>query len=133
MPGTLTITTLSDGTNSTSATNCIQGSARAWINFNGSSTGVIRAQYNVSAITYLAAGQFRITFASAMTDANYVVVFGAGGADQGRGQLYLLPTANGVTGTPEGTNKTATFVEVGGNQSTNPNAALPSFNVAIYR
>jgi hypothetical protein len=74
MAGTLTISTLSDGTNSTSATNCIQGSAKAWVNFNGTGTVAIRASYNVSSITDNGTGRYAINFTNAMTDANYSVV-----------------------------------------------------------
>lgn len=73
MAGTLTISTLSDGTNSTSATNCIQGSAKAWVSFNGVSTASIRASYNVSSVTRLQAGDYTINFTVAMSDANYCV------------------------------------------------------------
>lgn len=70
MAGTLTISTLSDGTNSTSATNCIQGSAKAWINFNGTAT-TIRASYNVSSITRNGTGSWTVSFTNALVDANY--------------------------------------------------------------
>ncbi len=76
MAGTLVITTLSDGTNSTSATNCIQGSAKAWVNFNGSS-GSIRASYNVSSVTRTAQGSYTINFTNAFADANYGNCFSA--------------------------------------------------------
>ena len=78
MPGTLVITTLSDGTNSTSATNCIQGSAKAWVNFNGTGTVAIRSSYNVSSITDNGTGDYTINFTNAMPDANYNTVFGGG-------------------------------------------------------
>jgi hypothetical protein len=75
MPGTLVITTLSDGTNSTSATNPIQGSAKAWVNFNGTtSPGTIRAQYNVSSVTKNGTGDYNINFTNAFADANYAPV-----------------------------------------------------------
>jgi hypothetical protein len=73
MPGTLVITTLSDGTNSTSATNCIQGSAKAWVNFNGTGTVAIRASYNVSSITDNGTGTYTVNFTNAISDANYCV------------------------------------------------------------
>jgi hypothetical protein len=74
MAGTLVITTLSDGTNSTSATNPIQGSAKAWINFNGTGTPAIRASFNVSSITDNGTGDYTINFTNALADANYSVV-----------------------------------------------------------
>jgi hypothetical protein len=76
MAGTLTISTLSDGTNSTSSTNCIQGSAKAWVNINGASgaSPTIRASYNVSSVTRTGTGQYTVTMNNAMTDANYAVL-----------------------------------------------------------
>jgi len=71
MAGTLTISTLSDGTNSTSATNCIQGSAKAWVNFNGTGTVAIRASYNVSSITDNGTGDYTVNFTNALADSNY--------------------------------------------------------------
>jgi hypothetical protein len=73
MPGTLVITTLSDGTNSTSATNCIQGSAKAWVNYNAD-TQTIRGSFNVSSITYSSAGSYVMNFTTAMPNANYCPV-----------------------------------------------------------
>jgi hypothetical protein len=70
---TLQSTNLSDGTNSTSTTNAINGSAKAWARFNasGSITGV--TSYNVSSITYNATGRYVVNFTNAFTDANYSV------------------------------------------------------------
>ena len=70
MPGTLVITTLSDGTNSTSATNCIQGSAKVWVSLTGSS-GAIRGSYNVSSVTRGGTGDYTVNFTNAMANANY--------------------------------------------------------------
>ena len=74
MAGTLTVSTISDGTNSTSATNAIQGSAKAWVNFNGTGTVAIRASYNVSSITDNGTGDYTVNFTNALPDANYVFV-----------------------------------------------------------
>ena len=73
MAGTLTISTLSDGANSTSSTNCIQGSAKAWVNWNGYGAASIRASYNVSSVTYVGAGNYVVNYTNAFADANYVV------------------------------------------------------------
>jgi hypothetical protein len=90
MAGTLVITTLSDGTNSTSATNCIQGSAKAWVNFNGTGTPAIRASYNVSSITDNGTGNYTINFTNAFADANYGVNFTAGdGSTTGAGAAAI--------------------------------------------
>jgi hypothetical protein len=71
MAGTLVVSTLSDGTNSTSATNPIMGSAKAWVNFNGTGTVAIRASYNVSSITDNGTGDYTVNFTNALVDANY--------------------------------------------------------------
>jgi hypothetical protein len=71
---TVTSTTLSDGTNSTSSTNAIQGSAKAWVNWDGqtSPNTNIRASYNVSSITYTSTGLWTINLTNALADANAV-------------------------------------------------------------
>ena len=87
MAGTLTLSTLSDGTNSTSATNAIQGSAKAWVNFDGTS-GTRRASYNVSSVTRNASGDYTINFTNAFSDTNYSATsmarWGAGNGTQMR-------------------------------------------------
>ena len=78
MAGTLTISTLSDGTNSTSSTNCIQGSAKAWVRYNGSTQAVL-SSYNVSSVTYSGTGLYIVNMTNAMVDTNYAVTTGGGG------------------------------------------------------
>jgi len=74
MAGTIVSSTISDGTNSTSTTNCVQGSAKAWVNFDGTGTVAIRASYNVSSITDNGTGDYTVNFTNAMPDANYCVI-----------------------------------------------------------
>ena len=96
MAGTLTISTLSDGTNSTSATNCIQGSAKAWVTYDSVSK-VIRASYNVSSVTYVATGSFVINYTNAFSDAYYspqVRAFGATNGAWGIGGVSLPTTTS---------------------------------------
>ena len=47
--------------------------ARAWVNFNGTGTVAILASGNVSSITDLGVGYYRINFTTAMPSANYSV------------------------------------------------------------
>ena len=49
---------------------------RAWVNFNGSGTVAIRASGNVSSITDLGVGNYRVNFTTAMVDANYSATIG---------------------------------------------------------
>jgi hypothetical protein len=92
MAGTLTISTLSDGTNSTSSTNCIQGSAKAWLAYNGS-TSTILSSYNVSSVTKNSAGDYTVIYTNAFADANYSVV---GMTLQTDGVAYLLYGYNNI-------------------------------------
>ena len=48
------------------------GLARAWVCFGYVGTQiVVRSSYNVASVTRTAAGRYRVTFATAMPDANY--------------------------------------------------------------
>ena len=62
-----------DGTESTDVTNVINGSAKAWVNFNGTGTVAIRRSFNVSSITDNGTGDYTVNFTNAMEDANYAV------------------------------------------------------------
>jgi len=70
---TLTSTTLSDGTNSTSSTNCIKGSAKAWAMINGGAA-TVTASFNVSSVTRASTGNYTINYTTALSSANYAVL-----------------------------------------------------------
>lgn len=96
MAGKLVIDTLQDSSgNSASATDAIKGSAKAWVNFNGVTTAVIRASYNVSSVTRNAVGDYTVNFTNALTDANYSASVASGLL----GSTYGFPAFNGLTGT----------------------------------
>lgn len=104
MAGTLTISTLSDGTNSTSATNCIQGSAKAWVNFNGASgaSPTIRASYNVSSVTRNSTGNYTVSFTNAFANVNFVIAgsvqyLNSGSETSGTGYLAIKNGTSMVT------------------------------------
>jgi len=63
-----------DGTESTDVTNVINGSAKAWVNFNGTGTVAIRESFNVGSITDNGTGDYTINFTNAMSNTNYAVV-----------------------------------------------------------
>jgi hypothetical protein len=76
---TLKTNTLSNvaGTASTAIENAINGSAKAWVNFNGTGTVAIRASYNVTSITDNGTGDYTVNFTTAIADTNYVVCVNA--------------------------------------------------------
>jgi hypothetical protein len=75
--GTPTAPTAAAGTNSTQlATTAFANASqicKAWVNFNGTSAVTIRDSYNVSSISDLGTGYYRVNFAAALQDANYCV------------------------------------------------------------
>jgi hypothetical protein len=74
MAGTIVSDTLQDGAgNSTATTNAIQGSAKAWVRFDGT-TPTITSQYNVSSISKSSAGNYTINYTNALANANYTTV-----------------------------------------------------------
>lgn len=112
MAGTLTISTLSDGTNSTSSTNCIQGSAKAWVKFsvNTGGTVTINGNYNMSSVTRNSQGNYTFAMTTALANANYSVVTSQG-LDPTNG-TPLIPTLfwNGADATPTTTTFVVKFV-----------------------
>lgn len=50
-----------------------KGVAKAWIKFNGNTTGAIIASYGISSISNPDTGDYIITFSTAFANANYIV------------------------------------------------------------
>jgi N-methylhydantoinase B/oxoprolinase/acetone carboxylase alpha subunit len=125
MAGTLTISTLSDGTNSTSATNCIQGSAKAWVNFNGTS-GSISSSFNTSSVTRNGTGDYTVNFTTALPNTNYAY-FGTGRRNAGTQRPINFSQDNSATYNPSTTSlRFVTWVEAAASLED----AL-TFNIAI--
>ena len=93
MAGTLTISTLSDGTNSTSSTNCIQGSAKAWVNFQGNAVS-IRASYNVSSVTRVGTGNWQVNLSNAMPDSNFATLYVPGNSNNATYYVSAFPSSS---------------------------------------
>ena len=74
--GKVKTTTIADelDTESTAVTNVINGSAKAWVNFNGTGTVAIRRAFNVSSITDHGTGAQSINMTNAMVDSDYCVL-----------------------------------------------------------
>ena len=72
---TLKVTTIQDtaGGNSSTSEEIYNGRAKAWVNFNGTGTVAIRADFNVNTITDNATGDYTVNFDTALADANYSV------------------------------------------------------------
>jgi hypothetical protein len=100
MAGTLTISTLSDGTNSTSATNPIRGSAKAWVQFTDIAGVVVVIQsFNCSSIVRNATGYFTFNFTTALPNAGYAPSGSAGGTlatNSGAVSVFQTPSTGVV-------------------------------------
>jgi hypothetical protein len=92
MAGTIVADTLQNGTGtSTSMTNAITGSLKAWANFAGGNPPTIRSSYNVSSITYVTTGQYTVNFTNAFSNANYCALV-LGGYDDASNTLMGAKT-----------------------------------------
>jgi hypothetical protein len=95
---TIKATTLSNlaGSKTVPTDTVVDGSAKAWVNFNGTGTVAIRRAFNVSSITDNGTGDYTVNFTSAMSDANYAyttTIAGSSGTGQTSGQVNAtVPT-----------------------------------------
>ena len=72
---TIKTTTLStQGGSTVPVDTVVNGTAKAWVNFNGTGTVAIRRAFNVASITDNAAGNYTVNFTTAMPDVNYSAV-----------------------------------------------------------
>jgi hypothetical protein len=131
---TLQCTNLQDtsGGNSLTTAQIYNGAAKAWVNFNGTGTVAIRAQFNVSSITDNGTGNYTANFTTALTDANYAVTFGVGG---GGGSLNASFVGGVLTSTQYGvaSNKTASAVQFTTGDYTATLRDLGEIYVSLFR
>jgi len=97
MASELRITTLANnaGTESVDTTYVINGSAKAWINFNGTGTIATRDSFSVSSISDNGTGATTLTFSNAFNNADYVLNYtnGYGGSVNFTGTAPTTTTA----------------------------------------
>ena len=106
---TIKTETLSTPSNATVPVDTVvNGTAKAWVNFNGTGTVAIRRAFNVSSITDGGTGDYTVTFTNAMPDANYSIcgqaslgangtdprIFGAAGSDPTASLFEVATTKN---------------------------------------
>ena len=124
--GTTQLGTITDGTNSTSVTNAINGSAKAWVNFSGVMTAIVRASFNVSSVTRNGTGNYTINFANALPDSNYSVV---GQVRRSSDSALVHQMALWASDT-----KTSSSIQVRSSDgNTGALTDMPEINVSIFR
>lgn len=127
---TLKCTTLSnsDASLSVPVDTVVQGSAKAWVNFNGTGTVAIMAAFNVSSITDNGTGDYTANFITAMPDVNYALA--------GFARNTVGAAAVSVAQTTYGYNQTTTAVDIITgyyNGSVATNLDCPSISLTVFR
>lgn len=110
------------GTKSVPVNTVVDGSAKAWVNFNGTGTVAIRAAFNVSSITDHGTGDYTVNFTNAMPDASYAYLVTHNAVNSG-GQATQTITANKSAGAMRLTTQAGGVGVADGDQ----------VNVAIFR
>ena len=67
------------GSKSVPVATVVDGTAKAWVSFNGTGTVAIRAAFNVTSITDNGLGDYTINFTSALPNASYAYALSQGG------------------------------------------------------
>jgi len=125
----ITLTSIVDNTgNTVTGSTVVNGSAKAWVNFNPNSPVVINSSYNISSITRTGTGAFTLTFTNAMVDANYSAVFGGRAAN---GVMGFFLEINDTAGIVRTTTQLSVYSIQGGSFSLSDTNTKMS--VAIYR
>lgn len=109
---TLQVTNIQDtaGANSLTTAQLYNGAAKAWVNFNGTtSPGTIRASYNVSSVTKNGTGDFTVNLTNSLVDANYSSVVTVGRALGGSALGVVCPDQTAPT---SNTSRIVTFNNV---------------------
>jgi len=70
---TLSVSNITDGTDTVETGYVVNGSAKAWVNMNGTGTIAIRDSLNVASLTDNGTGDYQINISSAMSSSNYYV------------------------------------------------------------
>jgi hypothetical protein len=98
----------------------------AWVNFNGAN-GSIRAGHNVTSITRIDAGRYRVNFTNPLPDTDYCVVLTPGGTFD----VNISRTGLAASGTDDRT--TSQFPFILGRRSNGNYADAAICHVAVFR
>lgn len=103
------------------------GLARAWVNFGYVGGAVqINASFNVADVTRLAAGRYRVSFATPFADANYCwVAFARSNTNSSTQRMALARATTDA--------KTASYVEVICATAAGSLADTAELNLVVYR
>jgi len=69
----LSVSNITDGTDTVETGYVVNGSAKAWVNFNGTGTIAIRDSFNVASLTDNSTGNYNVNFSNSMANTGYSV------------------------------------------------------------
>lgn len=136
---TLRLTTIANQTGSSSVPSdtVINGSAKAWVNFNGTGTVAIRASFNVSSITDNGTGDYTVNFSTAFSDANYSPCSmgrQSVGADPNSGYASVVSISAGTAPTTTAMRIWTTYIQASSTASSIVQVSdFPNVNIAFFR
>jgi len=89
---TLRLDTIQDqaGNNASTPDEIYSGRAKAWVNFDGTGTVSIRADFNVSSITDNGTGDYTINYSNSFSDSNYAVTAFAKNNDNAAQESFVV-------------------------------------------
>ena len=100
-----------------------QGLAKAWIDFNGTGTIAIADSFNITSIADNATGDYSVTIANDMANANYVHAGNSGGANS--------TSAGAVYANDQGTARTTTLFRVYTLNASAGTVDTPTINIIV--
>jgi len=114
---TLNVSNITDGTTTVGTSYVVNGSAKAWVNFNGQGTIAARDSLNLSSLTDSGTGTFQINFTNGFSDTNYLFTSATSTSSGGEGDINvrnesvtattgMWPIRTGVPGTAGSTTLT---------------------------
>ena len=96
---TLSVSNITDGTDTVETGYVVNGSAKAWVNFNGTGTVAIRNSLNASSLVDEGTASYVVNYTSAMNDADYSVAGTLRYTGSGTGLSLTLRTSTPLTTT----------------------------------
>jgi len=116
---TLSVSNITDGTDTVETGYVVNGSAKAWVNFNGTGTIAARDSLNVASLTDNGVGNFTVGLTNNMANANYSsVITGSAGSSS---SVFVTQNINATS-----------YVLLDQRQSNGANIDLPYMQLASY-
>ena len=92
---TLSVSNITDGTNTVGTSYVVNGSAKAWFNLNAA-TPALRDSFNIGSITDQGTGTYDCNFTSALSNANYSAIGSASTKGSTNSYTSILTTGDEV-------------------------------------